>query len=280
MSLKTDYYEGLTGLLAQLDAAFQVGVAWVGTGTSDVSELSLGDRDGSNLAAGSTNPGLYFDCGSPGIGYRVWVLVSGEVAPASGGRVLVQFNVQAMDNGSTVAANLVTLLNGLPGTPFTATSLGSSVRIENTQPGVVNPIISVGTLGGTANVNQVQAGVQPTGNYVTIKGALISNAQQGLTKFTLTIPGTGTLSPTYLRANHGANLLNASFLAGIGYALAGQQIYNYECKPILDLSDQVNTSVDLNFNFQPTLVASDLATADVPNCKPCTGQSNGYSSIY
>ena len=87
-------------------------------------------------------------------------------------------------------------------------------------------------------------------NNTTIGNALKDNAAQGRTKFTVNLSGTGTLSAAYLRANNGNNLLLKAFLAGIVDGLASQDVYSYECSPALNVTDSINTSVDLNFNFQ------------------------------
>lgn len=38
MSLKTDYFDGSTGLLTKIDDSFDLGVAWVATNLSDISD--------------------------------------------------------------------------------------------------------------------------------------------------------------------------------------------------------------------------------------------------
>jgi hypothetical protein len=91
-----------------------------------------------------------------------------------------------------------------------------------------------------------------TTNLSTLSAALIDAAAQGKTKFTVSITGTGSLNAGYLRANKGDNLLLKAFFAGISAGLAGQDIYNYECIPSLNISDTVDTKVDFNFNFQTT----------------------------
>lgn len=80
--------------------------------------------------------------------------------------------------------------------------------------------------------------------------ALISNAAQGLTSFTVTVLGTGSLNAAYLRANNGNNLLLKSFFAGIVSGLAAENIYSYECSLVLNVADSVNTNVDFKFTFQ------------------------------
>jgi hypothetical protein len=54
----------------------------------------------------------------------------------------------------------------------------------------------------------------------------------------------------YTAASNYQNLILKSYLAGIQDGLAQQNIYNFECFPQLDVSDNVNTSIDLNFTFQ------------------------------
>lgn len=89
-------------------------------------------------------------------------------------------------------------------------------------------------------------------NLSALSAALIDEAAQGQTKFTVTVTGTGTVSAAYLRANNGNNLLKQAFFAGIQDGLAGQDIYSYECSLSLDISDSVNTNVNFNFTFQTT----------------------------
>jgi hypothetical protein len=91
-----------------------------------------------------------------------------------------------------------------------------------------------------------------TTNLATISAALIAKAAQGQTTFTVTLTGTGTLNAADLRANKGNNLLNKAFMAGITGGLAGQDIYNYECIPSLNVADSIATNVDLKFTFQTT----------------------------
>ena len=95
-----------------------------------------------------------------------------------------------------------------------------------------------------------QGGTYVTTNLTTLSNALIAAAAQGSTKFTVTINGTGALNAGYLRANNGNNLLLHAFFAGIQYGLAGQNIYDFECSLVLNVSDSINTNVDFNFNFQ------------------------------
>jgi len=95
----------------------------------------------------------------------------------------------------------------------------------------------------------VQVGVNPTGSYSTIQTNLANAAAQGAVKFCIIVQGTGSLNSGYLRHCNGNNLLLKSFFAGIEYAMAGEEIYNYQLSCQLDVTDTVNTNVNLNFNF-------------------------------
>lgn len=96
------------------------------------------------------------------------------------------------------------------------------------------------------------AGVQfvTVTNLSAISNALISNAAAGNTKFTVSLPT--TYMPATLRGNKGNNLILKSYLAGIQKGLADQEIYSYECTPTLNMSDTIDTKIDLNFHFQTT----------------------------
>lgn len=89
-----------------------------------------------------------------------------------------------------------------------------------------------------------------TTNLAAISDALKENAAAGNTKFTVTL--LTTYSPSILRGNKGNNLILKAYLAGIQSGLAAQDIYNYECSPSLNVTDSVDTSIDLNFTFQTT----------------------------
>lgn len=86
-------------------------------------------------------------------------------------------------------------------------------------------------------------------NLTTLSTAILSAAEQGLTKFTVKVTGTGGLNGSYLRANKSNNLLCKSFFAGIHAGLAAEQIFDYECTLTLDVSDTVDTNVNFVFNF-------------------------------
>ena len=87
-------------------------------------------------------------------------------------------------------------------------------------------------------------------NLSAISAALISAAAAGNTKFVTTL--LSSYNPAILRGNKGNNLILKAYLAGIQQGLANQEVYNYECIPTLNVSDSINTSIDLNFTFQTT----------------------------
>lgn len=87
-------------------------------------------------------------------------------------------------------------------------------------------------------------------NLAAISAALIAAAAAGSTKFTTTLQT--TYNPSTLRANKGNNLILKAYLAGIQQGLADQEIYNYECLAALNVSDSIDTKIDLNFTFQTT----------------------------
>jgi hypothetical protein len=110
-----------------------------------------------------------------------------------------------------------------------------------------------GTTGLQAKCNDAfDAGVTFIGvtNLSTISAALISAAAAGQTQFTVTL--ITTYQPSFLRGNKGDNLILKSYLAGIKKGLADQDIYDFECTPSLNVSDSVDTKIDLKFNFQTT----------------------------
>jgi hypothetical protein len=98
------------------------------------------------------------------------------------------------------------------------------------------------------NAGSTLVGTGPgVGSYDVIAAALQSNAALGLTKFTINVPV--TYNPAALRGNNGNNLILKAFLAGVQSGLATQSIFDYECTPVLNTSDTLNTSLDLNFTF-------------------------------
>ncbi len=248
MSLRDSYFNGPGGIQMQMDAAFANGIAYVGVGANDISTLSLGDRNGSNLGAGNTNPGLYFTYATPSANFVMWMYVNGEVAPSVAGS-LVQVTILNSDSSTQVAAKIAAAMNAVVGGPFSDTSSASVVSMMNSVSGVVILPVSVGTLGGTAAVAQVQAGLAPTGNYSTLQQALANAAAAGQQDFRVIAMGTGNMNAATLRACNGNNLALRSFFAGIYYALAGQKIYNYQIQLLLDISTVASTNVIFKFSF-------------------------------
>lgn len=88
-----------------------------------------------------------------------------------------------------------------------------------------------------------------TTNLATLSAALKAQAAAGVTTFTVTI--TTSDNPAYLRGNSGNNLYNKSYQAGIINGLAQQGIYGYEVAVALNTKDNVTTSIDFNFTFNP-----------------------------
>lgn len=88
------------------------------------------------------------------------------------------------------------------------------------------------------------------GNLTAISNGLIDAAAAGSTKFTISLVTND--NPVALRGNKGNNLILKAYLAGIQKGLADQDIYAYECSAALNVSDTVQTKIDLNFNFQTT----------------------------
>lgn len=249
MSLKYDYYNGLTGLNQTLDAAFDAGFAFVGAGVEEESILDIGTNNGTTLATAST--GLYVDVPDvSGVTHRMWFFVASETAPSGAGVQLTQVNIGSGDNSATFATKLAAALNGLLNQPFSATAYGSAVDIVCNLAGVTNGHANVGTLVNNAFAVLVTAGTAPSGNFLQIQAFLKSMAAQGLTSSVLTVAT--SFQPVYLRANNANNLLLKAYLAGVQSGLAAQNIYNYECTLDLNTSDTVTTGVDFNFNFAST----------------------------
>lgn len=250
MSLKTDYFDGLTGLHQNLNRAFDAGVAFVGTGVTEVSSLDLGDRSGANIGAGSGIAGIYFDIDGLGSGYRLWMYVSGEIAPASAGRQLIQVTISGSATRAQTASTIMDALEAISGSPFDVTMIGDSLRIETSGPKTITNHLTLSSGWGTAVAALVQAGSDATGNFSTIRSALLTKASEGQTKFVVNL--IASFNPSALRANKGDNLLLKAHLAGIQKGLSDQQLYDYEVTPTLNVSDTIITSIDLNFTFQVT----------------------------
>lgn len=83
-----------------------------------------------------------------------------------------------------------------------------------------------------------------TTNLATLTTAMQTNAAAGITKFTVTL-----LSPA---PGHNLRLKGVymnTYFSGIKAALMAQEIYDYEVAVVLNTSDTVDTSIDLNFSF-------------------------------
>ena len=148
MSLRDSYFNGSTGVQQQMDAAFASGIAYVGTGVNDISTLSLGDRNGSNLSAGPGNQGLYFSYATPSANYVFWISINSEVAPAVSGTI-IQVVLLSGDTSTQVAAKISAAMNTVIGSPFQCTSAANVVSMQNTVAGIVILPVSVGTLNYT-----------------------------------------------------------------------------------------------------------------------------------
>jgi hypothetical protein len=245
MSLRDAYFEGSTGLSAQVDAAFAAGVALVGSSLLEVTDLNLAGLTGSAFATSAT--GKYFDISSPSLNYRAWLNTGTETAPSAGPRTLVEIDVLSGDSAVQLASKIAAAVELVTGAPFTADNREDVVRFTGNNPGPGLNAPSIGTVGGSASVTVVTAGVVPSGQYTTIQSGLQTNATAGLKTFTVTVPS--TYNPSALRGNKGNNLILKAYFAGVSQGLADQEIYNYQCVPVLNTSDTVDTKVDLNFTF-------------------------------
>jgi hypothetical protein len=94
-----------------------------------------------------------------------------------------------------------------------------------------------------------------TTNQTQISSDLKTNAAAGFTIFTLNYPA--TMSSAILRGANGGgrqtvpnNLILKAYLAGITDGFATQMIYSYEMVPQLNITSNVDTTIDLNFSFQ------------------------------
>ncbi len=278
MALKDSYYEGNSGLFAQLEAAFQAGIAFVGASANETDVLILSGVNGTTLTQPAA-PGLYFDFSSPSVDYRFWFFISTETAPAAGGRNLVQVAVLSGDSAIIVASKLAAAINIMVNVPFDASNQGDTVSITSNVAGPANNAPSDGTLANGSSISVTVPGITATGNYTTIQAALAANAAQGLKNFCVNIPTTYNNAilrgPSYSygnkcghnmnynqcsvcscngqpqqpRSGMGQNLIAKAYLNGIQYALAGNQLYEFEVHANLNLSQTPDTSIDLNFTF-------------------------------
>lgn len=81
-------------------------------------------------------------------------------------------------------------------------------------------------------------------NAALITAGLQSAAASGKKTFTINLVTVD--NPSYLRLN---GTYAQTYLNGISQALADGEIYSYECTPVLNLSDSVSVSINLNFTF-------------------------------
>jgi hypothetical protein len=233
------------------------------------------------MGAGSGLAGIYFDLDAPGIGYRMWISVAGEIAPTGAGRTLIQVPVAPGDSSMQAASDIAAAVTAISTAPFVITQIGNALQFETSAPLVVGTHITLSSGWGTANASVAQAGTAATGNYSAIRAALLSAAGVGQTQFTLTLPT--TYQPSALRGNsmsscnsnmsqpqgsstpsgyqsyqrgatplQSTNLLLQAYLSGIQAGMADQEIYDYEVSAQLNVSDTITTSINLVFNFQTT----------------------------
>lgn len=83
-----------------------------------------------------------------------------------------------------------------------------------------------------------------TDNSANITAKLQENAAKGLKKFTITLGVTFEPNNLRLRGVHWE-----SFRSGIIGQLISEDIYAYECTPELNTDDNVETRIDLIFDF-------------------------------
>ena len=83
-----------------------------------------------------------------------------------------------------------------------------------------------------------------TDNSANITSKLQENAAKGLKKFTVTLVVTFEPNNLRLKGTHWE-----SFRSGVLGALIAEDIYEYECNPVLNTSDNIETKIDLVFDF-------------------------------
>lgn len=277
MGLKHDYYLGKTGLLAQMDAAFAAGVAYVGSATVQNVNVDFGTSNGAAFVTGAV--ALYFNVSSPSAGYRVWINTGTETVPAAGSNVLVPVNVLSSDSPAQVVSKIAAAINLITNQPLNASPEVEVLNILNSLvgPGVSAP--SAGTAPVTIAVED--AGAVASGNYAALQSALVAAAAAGQTHFMVTLPA--TYMPQFLRGQRPScpsaqtsstqftpdpnfysvaasnsnyendpmdNLIRKSHFAGIHQGLANNQIYDFECAITLNTTDQLNLGINFHFTFQ------------------------------
>lgn len=81
-------------------------------------------------------------------------------------------------------------------------------------------------------------------NLTTLTTSLEAAAASGKRSFVVTI--TTSDNPTFLRQQ---DFYSKAYLSGISAGLSAEDIYNYECIPILNLKDSSVVKIDFNFSF-------------------------------
>lgn len=81
-------------------------------------------------------------------------------------------------------------------------------------------------------------------NKAAITSGALAKIQQGYKSFTINLPV--TFEPNNLRLN---NFHQKAFFSGIMSELIAEEVMTYECTPVLNTSDNLSTTIDLNFNF-------------------------------
>ena len=87
-------------------------------------------------------------------------------------------------------------------------------------------------------------------NAAAITTALQQSAAKGEVQFVVSL--VTSYQTSILRGNKGNNYILKSYLDGVQNGLASQDIFDFECKPTLNVSSPTDTKIDLNFNFQTT----------------------------
>ena len=83
-----------------------------------------------------------------------------------------------------------------------------------------------------------------TTNLATISAELITNAEAGNREFTISLVTSFETANLRLEGLH-----MKTYLDGVSSALSDQDIYGYECTPVLNTDDQIDTYINLVFNF-------------------------------
>lgn len=105
-------------------------------------------------------------------------------------------------------------------------------------------------LDGANGFTQKMAAVYAAGqqfvvdNRAGLQAELESNAAKGVRKFTVSL--LTTFEPDFLRLNGDHQ---KTYFSGIRDGLLGEEIYEHEVAISLNVSDQVNTSIDLKFTL-------------------------------